>query len=952
MGINGQQIGGSIQSVGQLSGIASQQIDDMGMESQQTSQQFGGLNAASQQIKGGIQSVGVSSGTATQKIDKMGMEVQQTSQQFGGLNSTSKTTTTSIRAIGNTAGIATQKIDKMGNTAQSSSQKIKSLGSSSQQANTGMQSLGNNANKSTTALGGMNAATTLSNNNTLLLGQSLAGTAGAITGISDTAFGFQEKVIALSKSKFGLTETTEDLKRAEEDYKTILEEGIITGRELERVEKDLSLLRTKHKIETEEVRGEEEALNAEYVTFAVNIANVGMQMATMIPTLKEMGIFTKIASLENTKLGIASKKVMGSMYAQAGATRTATTATKGLTAAAKGFLFSPVGIALMALGGLWLAWETNALGFRDAVHEVINAFQTLGGWIVDMFVPGLNAVSTILRAIGIDVPLLGNKLKGLSNDISGNVDEWQELEKAERAASEQAHEYADTTTEAFEMTTSVVKTAYKEMTSYSELSFDRQTQALKESLQYAQEQYVSHVAKLKQEQSALTGKTDTESQRRLKIIIQEIEGTKQEYHIATTAIQGEIDKVTGYTESAMRELGMTIEESVDHTIRSYDVMTSEVKEDYQELNSYAKMSFDSQLTALQRSLDKTTEFYVQHIATLKREQEELTKKTDNESKLRLQIINDELESTLKSYHDTVDGIQGEIDKVTGYTDSAMRDMGLIVEEETDKMEDEFSEAADNIGDISSDMANDFGDMTDGMGENWRGMTDSMIRELDRLQKEAEKTYADIHKKDWDKVFDHQENAAELGLSGVSTTGAISTPVEGWYEAQNRIEEIQKELRYILTDNHKYDLFQQKAGAPEGYMETPHTKNQDEVNKRISEYVEKTSDWIYTLQNIGSADKILTEVYQTKMVKDQHGNQTQVNSGDNIWDVYDGKMHKEGFVRLEDVRDIINMDDLKAYTDTIRDDTTTGNKSYLAEAMLLLGEEGGAAIMFSIVTCRN
>ena len=941
LGINGQQVGGSIQSVGSLSGVTTQKIDQMGMEIQQTTQQFGGLGGASQQMGSRLQGVGGAAGGTTQKIDKMGMETQQTIQQFKSLGAATQKTTGSIRAVGTTAEFTKGKLDAMGNTAQKSTQKIKSLGGASQQATTGMQSLGNNADKSSTALGGMSTATQSSTTNTLLLGQSIAGTAGAITGISDTAFGFQEKIIALDKSKFGLVETTEDLKRAEEDYATILDEGIITGRELERVEKDLSLLRTKHKIETEEVRGEEEALNAEYVTFAVNIGNAGLQMATMIPTLKEMGIFTKIASLENTKLGIASKKVMGSMYAQAGATRTATTATKGLTAAAKGFLFSPVGIALMALGGLWLAWETNALGFRDAVHSVIDAFQTLGGWIVDMFVPALNAVSWVLRAIGIDVPKLGDKIKGLSNDISGNIDQWQELEKAERAAGAEAEEYAETTTEAFAETTNTVKTAYKEMTSYSELSFDRQTQALEDALQYAQEQYVQHMAKLKKEQSLLSDKTDVESKRRLQIINEEIEGTKEEYHLATTVIQTEIDKVTSYTESAMQELGMIAKETTQTTVQFYDEMTTEIKEEYDDLNSYSKMSFNSQLEALRTSLDKTTEFYVQHIARLKKEQADLTQKTDQESKLRLQIVNDELEATLQSYHNTVDGIQGEMDKVAGYTESAMQDMGLSVQEVTDDISDDMNEMGDEVIDTTHDMDDAFADMTDNMGDNFANMTDDIIKELERVQTEAEKTYADIHKKDWDKVFDHQENAAELGLSGVSTTGAISTPLEGWADAHKRIEEIQSELRYILTDNWKYDLLQQKAGAAEGVMTTPHTKNEDEVNKRLSEYVEKTSDWIYTLQNIGSADKILTEVYQTKMVKDQHGNQTQVNSGDNIWDVYDGKMHKEGFVRLEDVRDIINMDDLKAYTDTIRDDTTTGNKSYLAEAMLLLGEEGGS-----------
>ena len=951
-GISGQKIGGSLNSVNNISNISSQKIDKLGLESQQTSQQFTQLSGASQQMGRHIQAISLSANRAIPNMDRLGSESQQTSQQMIGLNSTTQKTRGAIQSMGPPIDNTTRKIKNLSAETKRNQTSSRQMDSQTEKTNKAFNaqgesveqltdairqnlriqkqfkdalgSMGAASKKTKGALGGLNtefkntsksvygfdSATRSGSDGTLALGNSIASLAGTFSGISDTVFGFQEKMIALEKSKFGLTETTEDLKRAEEDYETILEEGIITGRELERVEKDLTLLRTKLKIETEEVRAEEEALNSEYVAFAVNLATAGLQMTTMIPTLKEMGIFTKIAALENTKLGIASKKVTLSMLGQAGATRTATTATHGLTAAAKGFLFSPVGIALMALGGLWLAWETNALGFRDAVHEVINAFQTLGGWIVDMFVPGLNAVSTILRAIGIDVPKLGDKLKGLSGDISDNIDQWQELEKAERAAGEEAEKYEETATEMFATISRVAESTQKEMVMYAELSYSEQAEALEKSLKYAQQMYTEHMTNLKKEQSLLSEKTDIESQRRLKIINQEIKGTKEEYQIATTAIQTEIDKVTGYTESAMQELGLMAKESTDTTIQLYDNMTTEIKEDYDNLNEYATMSFNSQLDALQKSLKKTNEFYTQHIAELKREQEELTTKTDSESKLRLQILNDELEATLKSYHATVDGIQTEIDKVTGYTESAMYDMGLITEMATDKIEDEFVDAGDKIIDTTLDIDDSFENMTDNMGDNFEGLTDSMIAELARVQKKAEDVYANLHKKDWDKVFSYEDSAAEFGIHNIKTTGKnageITTDIEGWYEAQTRLWELEKEMRYATNNENRSRSLLRDAHVSPGQQE--YQTFSANINSTLENYVSRTEEWISKLQDADNT-KFISKISQPYEHTDHLGKTTTKYSGNNVWGIHEGKFD-EGAFGLDDIRDIIDLDALR------------------------------------------
>ena len=420
-----QATGDPITRMGQTTAQTSQKVSQMGQSTQAAGKQLSQFalyqDKATGKMKvmtvevGKTQTAYVKKGRVSQGlIDKykaLGKEIDTSALKTKKLTDTTKQATTTQKqfqtALQSTGSAAQQSGQKMGQAAQSTKQMGAASGQASQQTTQMGQSLGGVQKQTSSTAGSMTALAT-----------QFTGMAGSLTGISDAAFGFQEKLIALEKSKFGLKETTEDLKRAEEDFAAAMAEGEMSTQEMERAEKDLLFLREKLAIETEEVRGEQEALNGEFVTFGVNIANVGLQAATMIPTLKDMGLMSKLSGISLSGAGKGAHGLSGGL--------------KAAGASAKGFMVSigPIGWAIIGISAAWLAWETNLFGFRDIVHQIIDVLQDVGEKIKWLF-PIIGMVDEGLKAMGINV--------------GKNIDEWQELEQTQRKAGEEMKELTGTT---------------------------------------------------------------------------------------------------------------------------------------------------------------------------------------------------------------------------------------------------------------------------------------------------------------------------------------------------------------------------------------------------------------------------------------------------------------------------------------------------------------------------
>ena len=361
--------------------------------------------------------------TATSK--QYGQSMTQTASSSKKLSDSNKQSTQTQKQLDMTLKSLLSSFKKLDSQLKSTSQASKQYGQSMSQASQQTKQMGaatTQASKDTKDMGQTLESTGSSTSSTAgkmtALATSVQGLAGGITGVSDSLFGFQEKIIALNKSKFGLKETTEDLKRAEEDFAAAMQEGEMSTQEMERAEKDLLFLREKLAIETEEVRGEQEALNSEYVSFAVNLGSVGIQAATLIPTLKETGVMAKFAGIQSKFAGVGANGLAGGLRSAGGA--------------AKGFMISigPIGWAIIGITALWAVWETNLFGFRDVVHQIIDVLQDVGEKIKWLF-PIIGMVDEGLKAMGINV--------------GKNIDEWQELEQTQRKAGEEMKELTGTT---------------------------------------------------------------------------------------------------------------------------------------------------------------------------------------------------------------------------------------------------------------------------------------------------------------------------------------------------------------------------------------------------------------------------------------------------------------------------------------------------------------------------
>ena len=151
------------------------------------------------------------------------------------------------------------------------------------------------------------------------------------------------------------------------------------------------------------------------------MGNMNMQS---LKNIKNLPILSKLIGITGTTSGTAATKIGATSGAMTGMQGAGAKAGIGLRTVATGFkgLFvamGPIGWAILGISSLWLAWETNFLGFRDGVHYIINGMQQIWTWLEKILLP-LQWLNEGLKAMGIN--------------LGANLDAWQEEEKATRAA--------------------------------------------------------------------------------------------------------------------------------------------------------------------------------------------------------------------------------------------------------------------------------------------------------------------------------------------------------------------------------------------------------------------------------------------------------------------------------------------------------------------------------------
>ena len=444
----------SLKTMGTTGTKTGEQVKGMSVYLDKASGKAKILNDSVAKTKTGLQNIGPASDTIIARMQKMGIKFEAAATQQTKLQTATTKTTPKITKLGTESAKTSQKITQSGAAAGKAGQQYTTMGNAAGGAGQKMQTLGNTSHD---AAGGLktveqgslktSASITASVQSTVALTQGIQGTVAAYRDMAQVQIDVEAKEVSIEQIRIGLEKATIDAAAEERALAEARRTGSLTTDELadrtnklaieyEQIANDQKDLR----VNTEELALVKEKVNDAYINFATTIAQTvvgayGTLASFMTEDTKRTlkNIAAKISgSAANTKLAASSTAVAAGMTAQAAATTAAAKAQWSLTAAARAFILSPPGIALMAMGALWIAWETNALGFRDAVHSVIDTLQKLGGWIVKVFQPALNGITKILNAIGIQTGNLGDAFEDLSQSMSGNIDEWQELEKKTR----------------------------------------------------------------------------------------------------------------------------------------------------------------------------------------------------------------------------------------------------------------------------------------------------------------------------------------------------------------------------------------------------------------------------------------------------------------------------------------------------------------------------------------
>jgi len=252
----------------------------------------------------------------------------------------------------------------------------------------------------------------------------------SFSSVAESIFAFEEKLLSLERSQFGVTDTALGLKQEIQDFKLAIDEGIISIIEQERALQSISKGYQDLDLQQRELSAQAQALNGEFISFGLTLIQTAGITGIM---LKQLGLFNKTLVINRLSM-IASSTVFKSMIFNVNQFRVAMI---GATFSLGGFrtgiratmaALGPIGIIMIAVGAAFAIWETNAFGVQEKLTEL---FET-----IKQFLPFLQVLEDVVKSIfppevandidnvGISLDEIDAKVSGLSsgfNNLSGNI---------------------------------------------------------------------------------------------------------------------------------------------------------------------------------------------------------------------------------------------------------------------------------------------------------------------------------------------------------------------------------------------------------------------------------------------------------------------------------------------------------------------------------------------------
>ena len=393
---------------------------------------FSGLAGPASTLGGGLKSIGDGAAQASRNLNTLGgTTARNAHSSFNNMATSAGRAAKEAMALGNNSGGATPKITAMGNAAQGAGGK---MGTMSAQAG-----------KAAGSTGRFNAQTVGTAASIGTMGAGLVSLEASMSNYDKAAQKVDKAEQGLQKTRDLLQTNTIGLERAELRYEAALASGKKTEEELSLLANNRDLYRQKVATATQELTIKEQDLNIAMMdqtdthklmassiatTLLGTISSAAGLMGNMnmqsLKNIKNLPILSKIIGITGTTSGAAAPKLGATSGAMSGMQGAGAKAGIGLRTVATGFkgLFlamGPIGWAILGVTALWAAWETNFLGFRDGIHYIVDGMQAIWTWLEKILLP---------------LQWLNEGLKQMGIDLGGNLNKWQEEEKATRAAEE------------------------------------------------------------------------------------------------------------------------------------------------------------------------------------------------------------------------------------------------------------------------------------------------------------------------------------------------------------------------------------------------------------------------------------------------------------------------------------------------------------------------------------
>jgi len=250
------------------------------------------------------------------------------------------------------------------------------------------------------------------------------------SGIAESIFAFDEKLLSLERSQFGVTDTALGLKQEIQDFKLAIDEGTISIIEQERALQSISKGYKDLQLQEKELTAQARALDGEFISFGISLVTTIAVTGTM---LQNLGLLDK-AMLKNKISTLANSgalKALGFNFTAASlAMKKATFSLSGFRIGIRATLLAlgPIGIIMIAVGAAFAIWETNAFGVQEKLAELFETIkqflpflQILEDAVKSIFPP---EVANDIDNVGISLDEIDDKVSDLSsgfNDLSGNI---------------------------------------------------------------------------------------------------------------------------------------------------------------------------------------------------------------------------------------------------------------------------------------------------------------------------------------------------------------------------------------------------------------------------------------------------------------------------------------------------------------------------------------------------